>query len=54
MKESGVEWLGRIPKNWDVKKGKQLFRETNERSVTGEEELKEMLLLIQCGCGKVR
>ena len=39
MKESGVEWLGRIPKNWDVKKGKQLFRETNERSVTGEEEL---------------
>lgn len=39
LRESGVEWLGRIPKDWNIQKGKQLFKETNERSVTGEEEL---------------
>jgi len=25
-KESGVPWLGKIPKNWDIKRGKYLFR----------------------------
>ena len=39
MKDSGVEWISRIPANWTVKRGKQLFSETNERSETGSEEL---------------
>ncbi len=25
MKDSGIEWLGEIPKHWEVKKGKYLF-----------------------------
>ena len=39
MKDSGVEWISRIPANWTVKRGKQLFSETNERSETGSEAL---------------
>lgn len=39
MKDSGVEWISKIPKNWTFKRGKQLFSETNERSETGHEEL---------------
>ena len=39
MKDSGVEWISEIPANWTVKRGKQLFSETNERSETGSEEL---------------
>lgn len=39
MKKSGIKWLEKIPENWTVEKGKNLFRETNERSVSGKEEL---------------
>lgn len=39
MKESGVEWIGRIPKHWEVRRGKFLFRVVNEYSTTGQEEL---------------
>lgn len=39
MKDSGIEWISEIPANWTVKRGKQLFSETNERSETGSEEL---------------
>lgn len=39
MKDSGVEWVPSIPADWDVYRGKRLFRETNERSETGNEEL---------------
>lgn len=39
MKDSGIEWLPRIPVEWFSNKGKRLFIETNERSVSGEEEL---------------
>ena len=39
MRDSGVEWISEIPANWTVKRGKQLFSETNERSETGSEEL---------------
>ena len=39
MKDSGVDWISEIPANWTVKRGKQLFSETNERSETGREEL---------------
>lgn len=39
MKESSVEWIGRIPKHWEVRRGKFLFRVVNEYSTTGQEEL---------------
>jgi len=39
MKSSGFEWIGRIPKHWQTNRAKVLFREVNERTVTGEEEL---------------
>ena len=39
MKDSGVEWIGEIPKHWTVKKAKYLFNEVDERSKTGDEEL---------------
>ena len=38
-KESGLPWLGRIPKHWRVLRGKSLFRPTDIRSLTGQEEL---------------
>ncbi len=31
MKNSGVEWIGEIPDDWEVKRGKELFHEINER-----------------------
>lgn len=39
MKSSGFTWLGNIPKHWSLKRAKVVFREINERSTTGEEEL---------------
>lgn len=31
MKNSGLEWIGEIPDDWEVKRGKELFHEINER-----------------------
>ena len=39
MHDSGVHWLGPIPKHWEVEKARWLFRERDERTKTGEEEL---------------
>lgn len=39
MKDSGIEWIGKIPAHWIIKKAKYLFLEVNERSLLGEEEL---------------
>ena len=39
MKDSGVEWIGEIPDNWIMKRGKAIFIETNNRSINGTEEL---------------
>ncbi len=39
MKPSGVEWLGNVPEHWNVKPAKWYYREVNERSSTGAEEL---------------
>lgn len=39
MKDSGVEWIGLIPKHWNIKRSKYIFSEVNERSENGEEEL---------------
>jgi type I restriction enzyme, S subunit len=38
-KPSGLPWLGDIPKHWDVLRAKYLFREVDERSTAGNEEL---------------
>ena len=31
-KDSGVEWLGKIPTNWEVTENRWLFRESDSRS----------------------
>src|SRR5262245_57909676 len=38
-KESGLPWLGRIPRSWELKRGKSIFRCIDQRSATGKEEL---------------
>lgn len=39
MKDSGVEWIGKIPEHWGVVRAKFLFDEVDERSSEGQEEL---------------
>ncbi|GAA6204267.1 restriction endonuclease subunit S [Thalassotalea sp. SU-HH00458] len=39
MKDSGVDWVGEIPKHWVLKRLKYVLDERNERSKTGEEPL---------------
>jgi len=38
-KTSDIGWLGEIPKHWNVRKIKYVFRETDERSELGNEDL---------------
>jgi len=38
-KESGQEWLGRVPAHWDVRRTKLILREVDSRSTTGKEQL---------------
>ncbi len=37
LKPSGIHWLGEIPKYWEVRRAKYLFREVDERSQEGKE-----------------
>ena len=37
MKDSGIEWIGEIPENWNVERNKQLFYEVNDRCENGDE-----------------
>ena len=37
--ESGIPWLGKIPAQWRTERSRWLFRERDERSVTGKEEM---------------
>ncbi len=39
MKNTGEEWLKSIPVDWEMKRGKWLFYETDKRSADGSEEL---------------
>ena len=39
LKPSGVEWLGDVPAHWEVKRAKYFYREVDELSSTGTEEL---------------
>ena len=38
-KDSGVEWVGKIPKHWDVTRNKDIFEERGQISKTGNETL---------------
>ena len=38
-KSSALSWVSAIPSHWDEKRAKYLFREVDERSKTGKEEL---------------
>ncbi len=38
-KDSGIDWIGEIPEHWEVKRIKYLFKEINERSDSGNEDL---------------
>lgn len=42
LKDSGITWLGQIPKHWEVKRIKYLLREFDYRSTTGAEPLLSM------------
>lgn len=39
LKSSGVEWLGEVPEHWEVRPAKRYYREIDERTATGTEEL---------------
>ena len=39
LRESNIPWLGQIPAHWELERTKWLFKERDERSQTGEEEL---------------
>jgi type I restriction enzyme S subunit len=39
LRDSGIPWLGEIPVHWEIERTRWLFRERDERSETGEEEL---------------
>ena len=38
-RDSGVEWLGQVPRHWQVRAAKWYFREVDDRSTTGSEQL---------------
>lgn len=38
-KESGLAWLGQVPRCWEVKRAKSIFQRIDKRSRTGKEEL---------------
>ena len=39
MKDSGIPWIGKVPKDWNTPLLKGVFREREEKSTTGEETL---------------
>lgn len=38
-KDSRLDWLGEIPKEWELIRFKYLYREINERSIDGSGEV---------------
>lgn len=39
FRDSGIPWLGEVPAHWETERSRWLFRERDQRSETGEEEL---------------
>lgn len=52
MKESGIEWIGKIPKEWEVKKIKYLFSLRNERNHLEMDEVQVLSLYTDYGVRK--
>ena len=38
-KKSDVSWLGDIPEHWEIRRIKYVFKELNDRSESGNEDL---------------
>ena len=39
MKDSGVEWIGEVPEDWEIIKAKYIWNEYSEKTKTGNEQL---------------
>lgn len=39
MKDSGVKWLGKVPKHWEIIQSRRLFAERKDRAQEGDEQL---------------
>jgi len=39
MKDSGIAWIGEIPREWELRKGKFLFRQRSEKGNRKELQL---------------
>ena len=39
LRDSGIPWLGEIPTHWETERARWLFKERDQRSDSGEEEL---------------
>jgi type I restriction enzyme S subunit len=39
LRPSEIDWLGDIPTHWEVERSRWLFKERDQRSTTGEEEM---------------
>jgi len=39
LRPSDIDWLGEIPAHWEIERSRWLFRERDERSAKGEEEM---------------
>ncbi|MEA5479083.1 restriction endonuclease subunit S [Pseudanabaena galeata UHCC 0370] len=37
MRDSGIEWIGKIPEHWKVVQNRYIFQEQNQRSANGDE-----------------
>lgn len=53
MKDSGVEWLGKIPKHWEVKRLKYIAPSINEKEDPNKYSLKIALENIESNTGKL-
>ena len=49
MKDSGIEWIKKIPEEWDVNRIKYLFKSTKGLSITKENLIEEGLPVISYG-----
>lgn len=38
-RESGLPWLGQVPRSWEIKRAKSIFQRIDQRSTSGKEEL---------------
>ena len=54
MKDSGIEWIGQIPKHWEVKRLKQIFNERVEKnSLPNGEPVTENILSVMKDVGVI-